>query len=127
MNTYLFAAGALAFFVGLVHSVLGEVLIFKRMRVGGIVPSNGGKVIGPGHVQILWASWHLVTALGWLMAATLLWLGITPASADTLSFLLTAIGVACVCSAALVAGATRGRHPGWAGLLGVAVLTWLGR
>ena len=28
----LFAAGCLAFVLGLIHSILGEILIFKRMR-----------------------------------------------------------------------------------------------
>ena len=33
LNAYFVAAAALAFVVGLVHSVFGEMLIFNRMRV----------------------------------------------------------------------------------------------
>ena len=64
MNKYLAAAGTLAFLVGAIHSVLGERLIFRRMRIGTIIPTNGGKVIGEGHVRIIWASWHIVTLFG---------------------------------------------------------------
>ena len=42
------------------------------MRIGTIIPTNGGKVIGEGHVRIIWASWHIVTLFGWLIAATLI-------------------------------------------------------
>ena len=41
--------------------------------------------------------------------------------------LLETVIVAMLLSSALVCYATRGRHPGWIGLLGVAVLGWLGR
>jgi len=46
MNAYFVAAAATAFVVGLVHSVLGEKLIFQRLRQGGgLVPTNGGNVL----------------------------------------------------------------------------------
>ena len=73
MNPFLASAAVLAFFVGLAHSVLGEYMIFRRMRAGHLIPTNGGRVIGEGHVRILWASWHVLTAFGWSMAAMLLW------------------------------------------------------
>ena len=127
MNAYLATAGVLVLVVGLVHSVLGEVLIFRRMRNGGFVPTHGAKVIGAGHVRIIWASWHIVTVLGWLIGAVLLWLSARPADAAPGFPLLPAIAMAMLISAALVLVATRARHPGWAGLLAVAVLVWLGR
>ena len=127
MNLYLSAAGTLAFLVGLVHSALGELLIFRRMRVKGLVPTNGGKLIGEGHVRILWASWHLVTVLGWLVAVVLLSMAAQPLQTPAHGFLLRAVVVATLCGSLLVFVGTRARHPGWVGLLGVAVLTWLGR
>ena len=60
MNWYFVIAAALAFLVGLVHSVLGERLIFRRLRQDGFVPTNGGKLLGERDVRILWASWHVL-------------------------------------------------------------------
>ena len=131
MNRLLACAAALAFIVGLVHSVLGEALIFRRMRTGGVVPTNGARVIGEGHVRILWASWHVLTALGWCIAAILLWLAVAPvvpaapaAAAASSRFISNAIVIAMLAGSALVLVGTKARHPGWIGLLGVAVLTW---
>jgi len=92
MNWYLVIAAALAFFVGLVHSVLGERLIFRRLRQGGLVPTNGGNLLDERHVRILWASWHIVTVFGW--------------------FIEQAIIIATLTGSALVFIRTRARHPG---------------
>ena len=73
MNSYFIAAAVLAFLVGLVHSILGERLIFRRLREGRVVPTHGGTLLGEGHVRILWASWHVLTVFGWGIAAILLW------------------------------------------------------
>ena len=127
MNKYIAAAGTLAFFVGLVHSILGEKLIFRRMRTGSIIPTNGGKVIGEGHVRIIWASWHIVTLFGWLIAAALIWLARSPERLQNNGVVLSAIASTMLVSALLVLIATKARHPGWAGLLGVAALVWLGQ
>ncbi len=127
MNWYFLAAAALAFVVGLVHSVLGEILIFRRMRQGRLVPTNGGNLLGAGHVRILWAAWHVVTAFGWCIAAVLLQMSLPSASAHLTSFIERAFVVAPLAGSALVFIGTRARHPAWVGLLAVAVLVWLGR
>lgn len=127
MNVYLAAAGSIVIIIGLVHSLLGEVLIFRRMRIAGVVPTNAGRVIGESHVRIIWASWHVVSVLGWLIGAGLIWLSRRPAPADLASTVLPSIALAMLCSGALVLFATKARHPGWAGLLAVAVLVWIGR
>ena len=126
MNWYFAAAGTLAFVVGLVHSFLGERLIFSRLRVTGLVPTNGGSVLHERHVRILWASWHVVTVLGWCIAALLFWLSMpTPARAAQ-SVIAPLVIASMLISSILVLVGTKGKHPGWAGLLGVAVLTALG-
>ncbi len=126
MNTYLVAAAALALVVGLVHSVLGERLVFSRMRQGQLVPTNGGTVLRQPHVRILWASWHALTLLGWAFAAALYQLGSEPTRTELHVSLLHVLAAAMLGSAALVFYGTKARHPGWLGLLGVALLTWLG-
>jgi hypothetical protein len=133
MNVYLAAAGILAFFVGLVHSVLGEHMIFRRMRQGGLIPTDGGRLLGEGHVRILWASWHIVTVLGWSMALVLFRLSLSPSPPDAFHVFIADVFIADVIAAAMLLGSafvfvgTKARHPGWIGLLGVAVLTWMGR
>lgn len=126
MNTYLASAALLAFVVGLVHSVLGEVMIFSRMRQGLVVPTNGGSLLLRPHVRILWASWHVLTIFGWSLAAVLLLLAIEPSIGNLRASLLQVVGVAVLLGSVVVCYATRARHPGWLGLLGVAVLVWLG-
>ena len=126
MNTYLLAAAALAFVVGLVHSVLGEVMVFSRMRQGRIVPTEGGSVLQQRHVRILWASWHVLTVFGWSFAAMLFLLSSQPSAGTVRDSLLSVIAVAMLFGSMLVFYGTKARHPGWLGLLGVATLTWLG-
>lgn len=126
MNNYFALAGLLAFLVGLVHSVLGERLVFSRMRKTGWIPTNGGPVLQERHVRILWASWHLVTVFGWVIAILLLRLSLpsSPAAARTVIVPVAIAGL--LASSLLVLIGTNGKHPGWIGLLGVAILTALG-
>lgn len=126
MNTFFAAAGVLAFVIGLVHSVLGERWVFRRMRAQGLVPTSGGPVLREPHVRIVWASWHIVTVLGWCLGFLLFWLA-QPANAPLAqSALPEAMAVALLASSALVLVGTRGRHPGWAGLLAAGVLVLAG-
>jgi multidrug transporter EmrE-like cation transporter len=127
MNRYFVAAAAIAFVVGLVHSVLGEKLIFQRLRHGGdLVPTHGGNVLGERHVRILWATWHIVTVFGWGMGAVLLRLALAAAPEASTGSVVQAIALAALVGAALVLFGTRAKHPGWIGLLAIAVCAWLG-
>lgn len=128
MNAYFLTAAALAFGVGLVHSVLGEMLVFRRLRQPGRwMPTRGGPLLGEGHVRILWATWHALTVLGWCLGALLLRLAMPQAAADsTAPFFAQAIALAMLAGSACVFIATRARHPGWIGLLAIAVCAGLG-
>jgi hypothetical protein len=126
MNAALAAAAALTIVIGLVHSVLGERLVFSRLRQGTLVPTQGGTLLRGHHVRILWATWHVVTVLGWGVAAVLLLLAAEPVLGPLHVALLQIIALAMMASGALVLLGTRGRHPGWIGLMGVAGLTWIG-
>lgn len=121
--TLLLAAVGLAL-VGLAHSVLGEILVFKALRVQGLVPTAGYAVLRERHVRILWCSWHLVTLLGWALSALLWRLG-TSASDTTLAWWTTdVVGMATLASGVLVFVATRGSHPAWFALMSIAALVW---
>jgi hypothetical protein len=125
MNSCLVIAAILAFLVGLVHSVLGEKLIFCRLRQGSLVPTNGGSLLRERHVRILWASWHVLTVFGWCIAAVLLWLSLPASIPRPARFIEYAVIVTMLAGAALVFFGTRAKHPGWVGLLAVAVFVWL--
>lgn len=129
MNVYYALGGATIFLIGLVHSWLGERLIFQRLRRSDparpLVPTRGGEFLQERHVRILWANWHLTTALGWGVAGALLVLARAPAS-ESARWLGLSLAAGLAASAALVLVGTRGRHPGWIGLLVAATLTLLG-
>lgn len=127
MNIYLATAAVLAFLVGLVHSLLGERLIFGRLRQGRLVPTNGGSLLQERHVRILWATWHVLTVFGWCIAAVLLWLSLPSSNPSSALFIEQAIVFSMLAGSALVLLGTRARHPGWVGLLAVAAFVWLGR
>ena len=122
MNWLYLTAGLLSVVVAVIHSVLGELWVFKRMRRGTLVPTNGGDVLREPHVRILWASWHLVSVFGLVLATLLVHGAFRPGP----RWVPLAIAVAMAVASALVYFGTRGKHLGWVGLLGVAVLSVLG-
>ena len=73
MNPWFLSSGILMIIVGLVHSVLGEHLIFSRLRAGGLIPTDGGSRLREHNVRILWATWHFASVLGWAAAFILIY------------------------------------------------------
>ena len=123
-DTCLMLASWLTVAVGLVHSVFGEWLIFRRLQRCGLVPNAPVPPLRISHLRILWASWHLATLMGWGLAAVLWWMAQQPPSAWIGTPLAGAISGAMILSALMVCYGTRGRHPGWLGLLAIGVLVW---
>ena len=124
MQSYLYAAAVVAAIVGLVHSILGELLIFRKLRKGMIIPDQPAPPLELRSIRIIWATWHLASAFGFGFAAVLAFL----ASGDLVPdpHITWALVAAFAAGSALVLVATRGKHPGWVGLLVVAVLIYLG-
>lgn len=122
MNPWLVGAAALVLVIGLVHSWLGELRIFRHLRRGGIVPTGGDPVLRAFQTRILWASWHVVTVLAWALAGLLLWLAQPAARAASGGFAETVIAAALAASGALVLLSNRGRHPAWLALWAAAAL-----
>ena len=122
MQDYLFAAAVLAVLIGVVYSVLGEVLIFRRLRKGGLVPTQAAPPLAERHIRILWATWHVVTVFGFAFATMLYKLGSVDTAVSIQSVVLTATGAAFLGGAILVLVGTKGSHPGWIGLAGAAAL-----
>lgn len=122
-HTLIVAAVGLAL-VGLVHSVLGEILVFRRLRTQGVVPTGGYPVLRERHVRILWGTWHLATVMGWTLSAVLWHLGTQPEDVGLGAWVADVVAGSCLMGGLLVFYATNGRHPGWFALLVVAALVW---
>lgn len=122
MQSTLLLAGSILLLTGSVHSVLGEILIFRHLRPDGIVPSRGASPLRERHIRILWATWHLATVLGWAFAGILFKLASKSADDPLDAFVLASVVIAYAVGGLLVLIATKGRHPGWIALLAVAAL-----
>ncbi len=123
MNPWLLGAAALTVLIAVAHSLLGEQRIFRHLRRGSLVPTEGGTVLREFQVRILWGAWHVMSVLGLALALVLLWLArqaLPPAN------LAHGLAAAMAASGLLVGISNRGRHPAWAALAGVAVLIELG-
>jgi len=123
MQMLLATAAGLAFLTGIVHSVLGEWLIFRHLRSGTLVPTKDAPPLKNRNIRIIWATWHLATVFGWAFAAVLAYLAMDP-QAQLLPLMMSAAIAAYIGGALLVIVGTRGRHPGWIALSAVAILTW---
>ncbi|MES2822286.1 MAG: hypothetical protein V4732_01705 [Pseudomonadota bacterium] len=126
MNTYFLIAAILVFLVGIIHSALGEYLIFRHLRGKSIVPTNAAPPLRERHVKILWATWHIVTIFGFAFGVLLLKLSQSTGNGSHEALIKEIIIYAMLASSLLVLWATKGRHPGWVGLAAVALFTWLG-
>jgi hypothetical protein len=124
MNVFLLLAGCLTILVGLVHSFLGEKLIFSHLRRGQVVPTHIGTPLRERHIRIIWATWHIVSILGIGMAGLLFWLALPSSSIENVQLIKNIIAIPMFLSAMLVLWATEGRHPGWVGLSLVAIFVW---
>lgn len=119
--TTLQIAAALAFLLGLAHSILGERYILTRMfrRADHLPRLFGGTEFT---TRTLRFAWHLTTVLFWAFAA-LLW----QAASNTLTpdAALRTIGYACIAGGVLPLVMTRGRHLSWVVLfvIGAIALT----
>jgi len=123
MQILYLVAGVLAVVTGLIHSVLGEILIFRHLRNGGLVPALGAPPLRERNIRIIWATWHLATVFGMAFAGVLFRLALSDAIPGSL--VVSAIVFAYLGGAILVLVGTKGRHPGWIALSVVATLAWM--
>ena len=125
MNLFLLTASILAILIGVVHSVLGEKLIFSRLRSAGIVPTEAPLPLKERNIRKIWATWHIVSLFGFGIAFLLYLLAIPSTNIEITWRIKMAIALPMFLSAMLVLWATKGRHPGWTGLLTVSIFVFL--
>jgi hypothetical protein len=124
MQSLLATAAVLATITGVVHSVLGEWLIFRHLRESALVPSLPAPPLQGRNVRILWATWHLASVLGSAFAGLLWQLAHSPEAVLPASTVLGVTAAAFLAGSMLVLVGTRGRHPGWVALGVVGTLSW---
>ncbi|WP_422362228.1 hypothetical protein [Reichenbachiella sp.] len=129
MNLYFLTAGILCFILGLIHSFLGEFLIFKNKRKKGwLVPSLSSPDLKERHLRILWATWHLASVFGWCIGAILIQISGDPSDTNSslATFIFESSMYAMFLSSGLVLVGTKGRHPGWIVLAVIGYLLMIG-
>jgi len=129
MNIYFLIAGILCFILGIVHSILGELLIFNSKRnPSSIVPSKKSADLKERHIRIIWATWHLTTIFGWCLGVILVKISLNQNELNTEIIRLIAQSTiyAMIAGSILVLIATKERHPGWIILLIIGTLLIIG-
>lgn len=107
----------------LVHSIGGEVLLFRtQARWTGLPVALGSDSLAK---QTLRATWHVASVFGIAFAAVLHRFSGQSALAAGEGFVLDAIAAALVAGGVVVLIMSRARHPGWAGLSLAGALVWL--
>lgn len=124
MQTFFIVAAIITVIVGVVHSVLGEILIFRKLRKRGLIPAEPAPPLKARHVKIIWATWHLASVFGFGISGILLSLSNSVLPPDPV--IINALLFAFIVGSLLVCFATRGKHPGWVALLVAAALVYLG-
>ena len=124
MNYLLFLSAILAIALGIIHSILGERLIFKQLR-NAQKSDRYPEKLAIRQLQALWSTWHLVTLFGWAVAGILICFAspISPtAQLDGARLMITVLFS--VSTLVWIIG-TRGKHPAWIIFLTLALLTYL--
>ena len=112
---YLYIVASVVLVVtALAHSVIGEIMIFRKLSNGHIVPNMSAPPLKERNVRILWASWHLTSIFGLVFALVVFRVGVGPPL--SVSELMLSIAMACFAGGMLVLVGTKGRHPGWISL-----------
>src|SRR5579862_2727319 len=112
------AAAAVLVATAIGHSVLGELLIFRRLDPAALPPLLRSSSLG---ARTLRGTWHLPSVLGVALAA-IVW---HERDAPDV-FVVRAIAIGLASCAVVFAGLTRGRHPGWIAFVVAAGFAWLG-
>jgi hypothetical protein len=123
------AAAVVLVLLGLLHSVLGEILVFRRLSGAQGVPSLGFPPLVGGRdsaVPTMRACWHLLTVFGWTSAWLIARLGALPELGPGDRTIVQALALSLGACAVVMLVGTRARHLGWIGFLAAAALAWLG-
>jgi hypothetical protein len=122
MATSLVVAGALLIVLALVHSTLGEMLIFRHVRRGKLSHAGAIELLPQRRWDAIWSSWHLVTLLGSGLGLALIASAVTESADQRLSNAVSVIAAMLGLASVYWLLGTRGKHPAWIILLLIAVV-----
>lgn len=128
MNIYYLIAGILCFALGIVHSMLGEYLVFKDSREQGRwIPTKPSSQLKERHLRILWATWHMASLFGWCLGLIIIKIALAGNdNPELVNFMVQSMTVTMFLSSILVFVGTKASHPGWIVLLTIGILLILG-
>ncbi|WP_375562099.1 hypothetical protein ACE193_06000 [Bernardetia sp. OM2101] len=129
MNNYFLTAGILCFILGVVHSILGEIMIFNGKRnKNSVVPSKRSDGLKERHLRIIWATWHLASVFGWCLAGIIIQISLihNELNAAFMEMLIQLLTSTMFIGSCLVLLGTKGKHPGWIVLLAIGILLIVG-
>lgn len=120
MNSYLLIASIITFLLGLVHSVLGEIMILRHLpNVEGFPPIAKSKRLPKWTIRI---TWHITTILGWAIAIILAYFSQYNPLDNNQLFIIKVLDIAFFASFVVSLIGTRARHPSWIAFLILALL-----
>jgi hypothetical protein len=123
MNYYLLISGILTIFMGIAHSVIGEVLIISPIqKTQGLPPVR--KSVRATKLTLRF-TWHVTSVLGFGTAVILLYFSRMSAFNQEQIFILRTLSLTFLVSFLVSLIGSRARHPAWAIFLVISVLTWL--
>ena len=135
MNVFFLAACGVLLILALSHSVMGEVLLIRRISKEGLpplapfslveIPKLGLAGSPDLALSTLRFTWHLAGVLGLGIGAILLWLGLPSSPRSDLAFVQTTLAVTFFACSLVVLFCTTGKHPGWVAFAAVGILTFL--
>jgi hypothetical protein len=123
MNQYFIVAGGLAFSLGLVHSLLGELLIFRRLPKDVLPPLAGSTDLT---WRTLRMTWHIPTVFAWGFGAILLQISFPSSPNNHLVFVENVMVLSFFACSLIAVFITKGKHPGWIVMLSITILLYLG-
>ena len=116
MDRMLASAGGLTLLLLAAHSILGEKLVFARLREGGHWSEAALRLLALRRWWAIRASWHLVSVLAAGVAALLFAMAFGSVDVEKV------LGVTFLVAAVYWVVATRLGHPGWIVLGAIAAL-----
>ncbi len=121
MDYVLLLAGILMFFIGIVHSLLGE----RRLIGPLLAPDKRSGLLAQSSYSrsVLRYAWHMTTIVFWGFAAILVTLSIVTPTPGIRPILIV-IATTFLLSGLLALGISRGRHVAWPLFLAVAGLCY---
>lgn len=110
------------FALAILHSVIGERLIFRHVRAGTPGYEAASALLPPRRWDALWSTWHLVSVLGLGLSASIVAASIYDELAKAAETVAIIMAATFAISGVFWFAGTKGKHPAWIAFLVIAAL-----